>query len=109
MIYQITFFITLIVLDEKRIRDNRRDCCFCCRGPEDMSTELRHELSGHPDEHFADRVMARYGNWLLRPHIKWMVIVFFSGMLAFFSWRTSELDQVSSILPLLVHPTLFRR
>eukprot|EP00977_Amphora_coffeiformis_P018889 scaffold6781_cov204-Amphora_coffeaeformis.AAC.4 len=28
-IYQMTFFVAVIVLDEKRIADNRRDCCTC--------------------------------------------------------------------------------
>jgi hypothetical protein len=27
-IYQVTFFVALIAIDERRVRDNRRDCCF---------------------------------------------------------------------------------
>ena len=27
--YQITFFVALLVLDERRIQENRRDCCVC--------------------------------------------------------------------------------
>lgn len=30
-IYQITFFVALLVLDEQRILDNRMDCCTCIR------------------------------------------------------------------------------
>jgi predicted RND superfamily exporter protein len=31
--YTITFFVALIVLDERRIQQNRRDCCVCLSGP----------------------------------------------------------------------------
>ena len=29
-IYQVTFFVALIAIDERRVRENRRDCCFWC-------------------------------------------------------------------------------
>ena len=93
-IFQITFFVALIVIDQRRIEDNRRDCCFCCTAQE-VSEASTLDLSGKSEKHFADVLMAKYANWLLKPAIKWLVIAFFAGMLAFFSWRTSKLIQVS--------------
>ena len=92
-IFQITFFVALIVIDQKRIEDNRRDCCPCYTA-KDVSEASALDLSGKSEKHFADRLMAKYANFLLKPVVKWMVIVLFAGMLAFFSWRTSLLKQV---------------
>ena len=91
-LFQITFFVAIIVIDQKRIEDNRRDCCFCCTA-KDVSEASARDLSGKGEQHFADRLMRRYSNFLLKPAVKWFVIAFFAGMLAFFSWRTSELTQ----------------
>jgi Niemann-Pick C1 protein len=100
-IFQITFFVALIVIDERRIQANRRDCCFCCTAA-NKSEASTLDLSGEPEKHFADRLMARYADFLLRPVVKWVVIVVFAAMLGIFSWRTSELKQVRLIVEVLV-------
>lgn len=91
-VFQITFFVAIIVLDQRRIEDNRRDCCFCCRA-KDVSDASTQDLQGKSEKHFADRLMTGYANVLLKPAVKWAVIVVFAGMLGFFSWRTSKLTQ----------------
>lgn len=96
-VFQITFFIALIVIDQRRIQDNRRDCCFCCT-VKDVSEASTLDLSGQSEKHFADKLMAKYANFLLKPSVKWMVIASFSALLGFFSWRTSLLSQVRSEL-----------
>lgn len=87
-----TFFVAVIVIDQRRIEDNRRDCCFCCKAPEVSDASVR-DMTGTPEQHFADRLMGKYADFLLKPAVKWVVIAFFAGMLAFFSWRTSLLTQ----------------
>lgn len=91
-IFQITFFVAIIVIDQRRIEDNRRDCCFCCRAKE-VSPASQQDMAGNNELHFADRLMARYAVVLLKPVTKWSVIVVFTAMLGFFSWRTSKLTQ----------------
>jgi Niemann-Pick C1 protein len=91
-LFQITFFVALIVIDQRRVEDNRRDCCFCCTA-KDVSDAPTLDLSGKSEKHFADRLMIRYADFLLKPVVKWTVIVLFAGMLGFFSWRTSQLTQ----------------
>lgn len=97
-LFQVTFFVALIVLDQKRVDDNRRDCCFCCKG-KDTSEE---EALQRTEQHCADRIMAKYSVFLLKPVVKWIVIVLFAAMFGFFSWRTSLLTQYfdfTSVIP----------
>jgi predicted RND superfamily exporter protein len=91
-LFQITFFVALIVIDQRRVEANRRDCCFCCTA-KDVSDASALDLSGKSEKHFADRLMISYANFLLKPVVKWTVIALFAGMLGFFSWRTSMLTQ----------------
>jgi len=91
-LFQISFFVAIIVIDQKRIEDNRRDCCFCCKAVDVSEASVR-DLGGHPERHFADRIMAKYASFLLKPVVKWIVIILFATMLGLFSWRTSELTQ----------------
>lgn len=90
--FMMTFFAAIIVIDQRRIEDNRRDCCFCCTAKE-VSEASAADLMGKNEQHFADRVMGRYANFLLQPNVKWFVIAFFAAMLGVFSWRTSLLTQ----------------
>ena len=96
--YQVTFFIALIVLDERRIKDNRRDCCFCCRDKTEGSQALRIEQDRHPGKHFADRAMIAYGNFLLKPVTKAIVLVAFAAMFGAFAYSTAQLEQVSFLI-----------
>ena len=91
-IFQITFFVAIIVIDQKRIEDNRRDCCFCCTA-KGVSEASAQDLAGNSEAHFADRLMSKYADFLLKPAVKFIVIGVFAAMLGFFSWRTSKLTQ----------------
>merc|ERR1712150_468419 len=74
------------------IQANHCDCLCCCTGTTEEH-EGRSDQIGNPTKHFADNIMAKYSDWLLRPHIKKLVLVFFTAMLGFFTWRTTMLDQ----------------
>lgn len=90
-LFQITFFVALIVLDQRRVEANRRDCrCYCpVKGTSEASTQ---DLADNSETHFTDRPMAKYADTLLKPAVRWLVIAVFAAMLAFF-WRTSKLTQ----------------
>ncbi|CAB9530727.1 Pick C1-like protein 1 [Seminavis robusta] len=101
-LYQVTFFISLIVIDEQRIKDNRRDCCFCCSDQSPGSQRLHLERDRNPGKHFADRAMAAYTNVLLRPKVKIAVLVAFAGLFGVMTWSTTQLKQYfdfTEILP----------
>ena len=106
-IYQVTFFIGLLVIDERRVKSRRRDwmwclvSCMCCpitilcgfiatlccfKVP-----ELRWIDQGIPQipaetntqrKHFSERIMIGYTKILLRPRIKVLVLVLFSVLFA---------------------------
>ena len=101
-IFQVTFFISLIVLDERRIKDNRRDCCFCCHDQTPGSQSFRLEQERRHTKHFADRAMIAYSKVLLRPYIKCFVLVLFAVMFGVFAYSTAQLEQYfdfTEILP----------
>lgn len=93
-LFQVTFFIALIVLDERRIKDNRRDCCFCCRDETPGSQILHHDRDAHPGKHFADRAMIAYGNFLLKKPVKVIVLVAFAALFGVMAYSTTRLEQV---------------
>jgi len=126
-IYQITFFVALLVLDSRRIRANRTDCCTCIRvksrslpsnssksgeqqdndvsSPSNNGDEEEEEDKGISEPshvHFADRFMGWYATQLLRPRVKKFVIFIFSAYLALCTYCTTQMEQefrVSDLTP----------
>ncbi|KAL7549203.1 hypothetical protein ACHAWF_012473 [Thalassiosira exigua] len=88
--FEVTFFVSLIVLDERRIRANRLDCCFCRTSRRDGQELV---VAGRSRGHVADRVMAAYGRWLLRRPVSIVGILGFVGMFGVFAWSASNLTQ----------------
>ena len=85
--FQITFFIALIVIDERRIIDKRRDCLVCVR----VKT-----LSNGDDEEGEDslgKFMLRYANFLMKTWVKALVIVVFLGFFGGMAYSASKLEQ----------------
>jgi hypothetical protein len=101
-IYQITFFIALLVLDERRIVQNRSALCVCYTYPrfDDVQQQIDREAREQPG--FVDLFMVWYSRQLMRPLVKLCVIVGFTGMQALFIYRTSNLTQefkISDFVP----------
>jgi len=122
-IYQITFFVAILMLDERRIKAKRKDICLWCvddSAKEDdndvddvvvsekvdeeqnilvtmSSKSLQKKQHGVPEQeptkHIADRAMAWYARQLMRPSIKAAVIVVFTYCFAFCIYRTTMLKQ----------------
>lgn len=91
-VYQITFFVALIVMDEHRIEANRCDCLFCIKVPESEEEST----SNQPKEqspHIADNLMLKYANWLLQRPVKIIVLIAFPTLLGLCAWSTSKLEQ----------------
>eukprot|EP00549_Striatella_unipunctata_P007214 CAMPEP_0118691254 /NCGR_PEP_ID=MMETSP0800-20121206/10574_1 /TAXON_ID=210618 ORGANISM="Striatella unipunctata, Strain CCMP2910" /NCGR_SAMPLE_ID=MMETSP0800 /ASSEMBLY_ACC=CAM_ASM_000638 /LENGTH=867 /DNA_ID=CAMNT_0006589005 /DNA_START=310 /DNA_END=2913 /DNA_ORIENTATION=- len=88
-LYQITFFVALIVIDENRMKNNRRDWAVCCtvkngKGEESTSAETKN---------ISTRIMESYSNVLMKPVSKGIVIILFCVLLGLGAWRASELKQ----------------
>lgn len=94
-IYQLTFFIACLVLDERRIAANRRDCCFC-RQAREMETESK---SG---TEYIDMFMVSFSEFIIRPVAKICIVIAFLVLLAVSALSASKLKQefeFTSVLP----------
>mmetsp|Transcript_30078 Transcript_30078/g.35735 ORF Transcript_30078/g.35735 Transcript_30078/m.35735 type:complete len:571 (+) Transcript_30078:3-1715(+) len=94
--FQITFFIALIVIDERRVIDKRRDCLVCMRADTSYN-EIDEEA-----EDSLGKYMLRFANFLMKTWVKALVIVVFLGFLGGMAYSASKLEQVfdfKDILP----------
>ena len=100
-VYQITFFIALIVLDEERIKNRRRDCLICCKVDEREDDEANSQES-RGKKHIAERFTSWYADKLLVPWVKAFVLIAFTALLAGCAYSASLLKlefDFSSVLP----------
>lgn len=92
-VYQLTFFVACIVLDERRVMQNRRDCCtWITVSVEDEETDVPET----PVEHGPSRVqlfMRSYANILLKPVSKILSLAFFLGLLVGSALSVTNLTQ----------------
>ena len=115
--YQITFFIALLVLDERRIQAGRMDCCICVRAqflddevayqekggvPVVLDEEEESALSSNSKDprvpetinlHWSDRFMIWYADKLLRPKVQIAVLIGFVSLLGVSLYYTTQLTQ----------------
>lgn len=90
-LYQMTFVVAIIVIDEKRIKDGRRDCCFWRKADPDAAEappSFRHRRSDKQS-----RFMNWYAKRLMHPVAKSVVIVAFAGLLAACIHSVTSLEQ----------------
>lgn len=88
-IYQVTFFVALIVLDERRVEERKRDCFTCLKAPE-LADGEEEEV---PEGTIVDRFMAWYCDILLKPAVKVIVLAIFFGMFGGLGYSASLLKQ----------------
>lgn len=122
-IFQITLFVAFIVLDESRVKANKKDLCCCIpvkeseesnEGPSADSEENKEQSQEQPkedekEEDAADslgniglRFMTWYANKLMNPFPKALVLSIFIYYMGFCVYRTTLLTQefiVSDFLP----------
>jgi Niemann-Pick C1 protein len=96
-IYQLTFFVACIVLDERRIQQMRRDCCTWISviesDDQEQERESQEEPSGTFDEGTTERFMGWYAEHLLRPWVKVSVVFVFTALFCACAYSTSLLSQ----------------
>jgi len=122
-ILQITFFIALLVLDERRIQANRRDCCACCvfrntSNDNERDTEQQQEnntvtpsganqmssvSASNEQVHIADRIMHWYAKHLLTPYVQVAVLVIFGLFFAAMCYSSTLLRSYFDFTDALPH------
>lgn len=101
-VYQITYFVAILVLDERRIEAGRRDVCIWIKTEENGVDRDNEWKDGKEStltkkatrkKSIADKVMVWYAKKLLTPTVKVIVLVLFSGFFASCIWSTTRLTQ----------------
>ena len=101
-IYQITFFVALVVIDERRIKNRRRDCLVCCSVKRESSPDETLNDDGAGDVHIAQRLMTLYADRLLSPWTKSLVLASFAVLFAICFYGASKMKvafDFTSVLP----------
>lgn len=99
--FSITMFVAIIVIDERRIDENRRDM-FCCFTAKKSTEEEGITDEVPPEESNLDRLMGKYADFLLKPFVKYVVLVLFAALFSVCAWSTTMLEQeftVELVLP----------
>jgi Niemann-Pick C1 protein len=104
--YQLTFFIAWIVLDDRRIKQKHRDCCWCIsvvETSEESEQEDQEEPRRGPKEQASvtERFMLKYAEHLLRPWVKATVVLAFTALLCAGAISASQLTQSFSFTDVL--------
>jgi Niemann-Pick C1 protein len=106
-LWQITMFVPLLVLDERRIESRRADCLICCKvaQPEsdneqnegsvsdfstNQSTKSDDDFDKH--EHVSVWLMRKVSNFLFLPRVKVLVVVCFSALFGVCIWGATQLE-----------------
>jgi len=117
-IYQITIFIAILVLEERRIEAKRYDICCCFKAKSETTNEHGCQVitgNNSPNEvrltqGAAERFMVWYSDQLLRPWVKAFVLVSSLLFLAICGYNATQLTQEftsqSSIQPIRMSPRL---
>lgn len=128
-LYQMTFFIACVALDERRIKERRRDCCACIRtdqaGDEEEIAEGEPKGSNGSDEMIgvadvteredartdgsediepmssSERIMTWYATQLMRPAVKVAVLIGFAGLTVACGISASNLKQAFDVKDVL--------
>ena len=87
-IFQLTFFVAVLVIDERRIAGNRRDCCVCL-----SVTRSEEDQQRQQDSSFAVNVMVKLANFILMPRVRILIVLGFTGLFAFLAYSAAGLTQ----------------
>lgn len=113
-LFQITFFISLIVLDERRIEAKRMDCCSCIHVSENRDELESSEQTPPPimqkeqEKHWADRFMGWYAKKLLIPAVQGCVMITYAGVLAGSIYAATTLTQHFDVNDMVPHDSYMR-
>lgn len=106
--YQLTFFVGAIVLDEKRIAENRRDWVTCITVKKDSSDagddndDMAPEEATRASPSVVERFIEWYADFILQPKVKIAVVIAFSALVGMCAWSASKLEQsfdVKDVMP----------
>lgn len=100
LLWQLSFFVACLVLDDHRIQLNRRDCFRCvCNGASQIGSSQA--SPGQLTVLLTDKYMASYAKMLLTPAVKPVVLLGFLAFAAVCSISTTNLKQAFAFTDIL--------
>ena len=91
LVFQLSFFVACLVLDERRVAANHRDALRCISCHKETSEPM--SADAERKESSMDRFMFWYVQKLMLPWVKVMVILAFIGLLVACAFSTTDLKQ----------------
>jgi len=83
-IVQLTYFVALIMFDQKRIEANKYDCCVCVTRTKEDPVVQEAETTGQEEEKKEpdglSKMLGTYMDFILQPKVKVLVLLTFLGM-----------------------------
>lgn len=112
-IFQITFFIALIVLDERRVEKRNRDCFVCFGAPTyPFEKNLAEDGNYFNEEKSTDSVFGRFMIWLstvlTKPAVKAVVVILSFLLFGFSIYSSTKLRQELNIADVLPESSYYR-
>mmetsp|Transcript_13786 Transcript_13786/g.19271 ORF Transcript_13786/g.19271 Transcript_13786/m.19271 type:complete len:918 (+) Transcript_13786:223-2976(+) len=108
-LYAITFFVSLTVLDERRLQGNRRGClvCFVAKNndednPDEEEDGNDHVVNPTTELPLAERFMRWYSKKLMNKGVKIFVLVSFTALFAGLAYSASQMEvyfNFTDVLP----------
>lgn len=102
-LFQMTFFVACMVLDDRRIHAKKRDCCCCFVVPDETVTGTASETAGTSEArdadvsdssaHLVDRLMKVFARFILKPRVKAFVSLLFVVLAGVLSYSAAQLEQ----------------
>jgi Niemann-Pick C1 protein len=98
-IYQVTFFISIVAVNERRIESKRLDCLFCFKSNAHIEDE---DERVYPEPSLNDMLMRRYGKALMgSKHAKIWIIITFLALTIFSAFSCSQLKLSFSFIAMV--------
>ena len=98
LLWQLTFFVACLVLDERRVERNNRDCFRCIRIGSPVASEVAPDADSSS---FTDRAMEAYARCLLQPMVKLFVLIGFIALAVLCAFSAKELKQAFTFTDVL--------
>lgn len=94
-LYQLSFFVACMVLDERRIAAKKADCCCCCLSAGGTEPEQTNDSNASTASkgHFVDSLIEQFAHQLFKPWVKIVVTILFLALAAVLAYSAAQLEQ----------------
>jgi Niemann-Pick C1 protein len=105
LLYQVTFYVACVVLDERRVQNRRLDVCLCYQIKDYQFYAKQiydYNKSVSENKNISNRLMNAYSEFILRPKMRVFIITSFIALVGLCAWSATKLTQefdIKEVLP----------